>query len=158
MPLTTTLRAGTLGYTNVIATDDSGSTTDVLGPITIQQIYNNGTAANQADKAFREKRTLTGAAQTYLLSALAGSQGFLKAKLMFVQVDPTSTGSLAIAPGVSNGWPGLTLGRPLVAGSNLLITWPTIGGAAVAAAATEQVTFTATGAVTYIVTFIGAST
>lgn len=158
MALTTTFRAGSLGYNNILSTDSSGSTTDILGPLTLTQIYNNGTGANQADRAFREIRTLSTASYTYLLSALAGSQGFLKCKLLFVQVDPTSAGTLEIAPGGTNGWTGLTIGQPLVAGSMVLITWPTITGAAVAAGTTEQITFTATGAVTYTAVFVGAST
>lgn len=153
MALSVQFQNGQLQYSNVTASDAGGTTTDTFGPIVVRTLLSDGTGANQANKASRDFHSLTDASTTYTLSALPGSQGLAKARMLFVQV--LTGGTLAILPGTSNGWPGVTIGTPLVAGSILLVTWPAVAGAAVGSGATDQIKFTAVGAVTFIAAFVG---
>jgi hypothetical protein len=158
MDLSVQLQNGTIGYTYTTSSDSGGTTTDVFGPIILRALWSYGTAANQANLAYRDYQVRS-TAKTYTLSALPGGIALAKNKLLFVQVLTTNTvanATLAIAPGGTHGWAGATIGVPLVAGSILLVTWPTLAGAAVVASTTDQITFTpAGGNVEYVAAFVG---
>jgi hypothetical protein len=160
MALAAQLHNGTIQYSNTTSTDSGGNTTDVFGPIVMRALFADGTLANQANQAYRDYQLLTNTTHTYTLSALPGSQSIVKMRMLFVQVLTTNTTSgstLAIAPGGTHGWTGVTIGTPLVAGSMLLITWPALAGGSVVASTTDQITFTVSGTTEYIATFIGTN-
>jgi hypothetical protein len=150
-------QSGNLSYTNKTEVDLGGAIVDTLSTQIIQIIFGDGTGNNEANRAYRDYRTLTDASITYTLSALPEEQGVTKQKFLFISVKSDSTGTLAVAPGATNGWPGLTIGRPLVPGSIVIISWPTAAGAAVVGGATDTITFTAVGTVTFLAVMIGVS-
>ncbi len=168
MPVTSnfTIRSG---YTNTTASDAGGSIVDTATGLNINADYKSGTGVRLVDKAFRKAVTAAdAAADTLLLSALPGASGMAKCKKLVVAVT-SATGSVRVTTGSTNGWSnGLGTGGSLTAQSSgtaatdavnnnggIGLAW--VNGIVVAPGSNEQVTFTAVGAVSYVVHIEGSS-
>jgi hypothetical protein len=153
MGLTTRIQGGTFSFTNVISPDSSGSSTDASSPQNLNFNLADGILVNQANKPFREYRTLTTATYTYTLSALTNAP-LAKFKFGLVVVSADSTGSLAIGPGDTDPFTKWSA-ADLRAGAYSIYFNPSLAAAAVASGSADKLKFAATGLVNYFVVLIG---
>lgn len=146
---------GSFNYESPVVTS-SGSLVDSFDQQKFDFLPGSGTAAAQCDLAFRDAQSITGSAVTYTLSALPNSAAMARVVLIYVQLLPGTTGTLAITPGATHGWTKFAM-ADLGLGDFVVGYWKTAAAAAVVSGTTDQLTFTATGLVNYRLALLGRS-
>lgn len=149
-------------YSNGLTTGTGGTLTDSFSDNSVYALT-SGTGAGQIDLPWSASNSLTNAAATYTLSALAGpgsgTTALAHVKKIYLHNTATADGnSITIAPGVTHGWNVAFAGAVTVPAGGCFVLAATVGtGWNVTSGSLDQVTITATGTVPYKFSLEGTS-